>query len=256
MKKISVSQVLNVLMTVAVITINVLANALPINGKNTGEISDRFPIFFVPAGYVFAIWGLIYLGLIAFSIYQALPGNRDAAWLKKITPFYLLGNAANIVWIFLWHFEQFALTWIAMLVILGSLLVITSMLFKDKETSGAGFRWLTKVPFSLYVGWISVATVANLSQVLYFLNWGGWGIAPQVWALVMLIVAALIAVLNLLVRRDYVYVLVFIWAYIGIALAQSTTALVSLPATLLAGALGMLVILNLFGFLKPARKFA
>ncbi|TFG70844.1 MAG: tryptophan-rich sensory protein [Anaerolineales bacterium] len=254
MKKISVGQILNVLVTVAVLTINILANALPINGQNTGEISDRFAIYFVPAGYVFSIWGLIYLGLIAFAIYQALPKNRDTLWLKRITPYYILGNFANIVWIFLWHYNQFPLTLIAMLVILGSLLAITVALMKTSDARGAGVRWFVKAPFSLYVGWISVATVANVTQVLYFLNWGGWGIAPEVWALMMLVVAAVIAGLNLVLRRDNIYVLVFVWAYIGIAVQHNTTALVMLPAALLAGALGLLVVLNLFGFMKPASK--
>ncbi len=254
MKKVSLSQILNVVVTIAVLTINVLANALPINGQNTGEISDRFAIYFVPAGYVFSIWGLIYLGLIAFAIYQALPKNRDTLWLKRITPFYILGNLANIVWIFLWHYNQFPLTLIAMLVILGNLLAITVVLMKSSDARGSGVGWFVKVPFSLYVGWISVATVANVSQVLYFFKWGGWGIAPEIWALIMLVVAAVIAGLNLVLRQDSVYVLVFIWAYIGIAVQHNTTALVMLPAALLAGALGLLVVLKLFGFMKPSAK--
>ena len=253
MKKVSLGQVLNVLMTVAVITINVLANALPINGQNTGEVSDRFSIYFVPAGYVFSIWGLIYLGLIGFAIFQALPKNRHAVWLQRITPYYILGNVANIVWIFLWHYEQFPLTWIAMLSILGSL-ILSIIALANSEESSTGFRWLVKVPFSLYLGWISVATVANIAQVLYFYSWGGWGIAPEIWALVMLVIAAAIAVLNMFVRRDNVYVLVFVWAYIGIAVQHSATAVVMLPAALLAGALGLLVILNLFGFVKTSRR--
>jgi hypothetical protein len=254
MKKGSLNQIANVLMTIAVITVNALANILPINGQNTGEISDRFPIFFVPAGYVFSIWGLIYLGLIAFAIYQALPRNRDAKWLQQITPFYLLGNAANIVWIFLWHYEQFLLTWIAMFVLLGSLLAITMILFRGTDTKRAGVRWLVKVPFSLYVGWISVATIANITQVLYYVNWGGWGIAPEIWAFIMLVIAAVIALLNLLIRQDNVYVMVFVWAYVGIAVKHNATSIVMLPAVLLAGALGLLVILNLFGFLKPVHQ--
>jgi hypothetical protein len=252
-KKLSTTQIINVLITIIVIVFNVLANALPLNGLDTGEISDRFSIYFVPAGYVFSIWGLIYLGLIAFAVYQALPRNRDAAWLKKVTPFYLLGNSGNVVWLFLWHYEHFLITWVAMLTILGSLLVITTILFNQSETSRQ-YRWLVKAPFSLYLGWISVATVANLSQVLYYINWGGWGIAPEVWALIMLVVAAGIALLNLLIRKDKVYVLVFVWAYIGIAVKQSSTTVVMLPAAILAGAMGLLVILHLSGLLKSSTQ--
>jgi hypothetical protein len=251
MKKGAVNQLLNILMTVAVIIFNVLATTLPLNGLDTGEISDRFSIYFVPDGYVFSIWGLIYVGLIAFAIYQALPRNREAEWLRKITPFYLLGNASNIVWLFLWHYEQFLVTWVAMLTILASLLVISTILTRS-DSSKSGFRWFVKAPFSLYVGWISVATVANLSQVLFFINWGGWGIAPEIWAFVMLVVAAAIATLMLLLRRDNIYVLVFVWAYVGIAIKHSATSLVMLPAALLAGTMALLVLLNLFGLFKPA----
>ena len=189
------------------------------------------------------------MGLIAFAVFQALSKNRDAEWLRRITPYYILGNAANIVWIFLWHYEQFLVTWIAMLTILGSLMVITTILFKSHETSAA-FRWFVKIPFSLYIGWISVATVANLSQVLYYINWGGWGIAPELWAFIMLVIAAVIALLNLLIRQDNVYVLVFVWAYVGIAVKHSATSVVMLPAALLAGALGLLVLLYTLGFFK------
>lgn len=255
MKKQNVYQMLNVLMTIAVIIFNVLATSLPLNGLDTGQISDRFDIYFVPAGYVFSIWGLIYTGLIAFTIYQALPRNREAPWLKKITPLYLLGNAANIVWLFLWHYEQFLVTWIAMLVILGSLLGIIVTLFKSRADS-PGFRWFVKAPFSLYAGWISVATVANLTQVLYYINWSGWGITPEVWALIMLVVAAAIAFLNLLIRKDVIYVLVFVWAYAGIAVEHSTTSLVMLPAALLASILGVLAVLTGLGLLKFTSKTA
>ncbi|MDF1512912.1 MAG: tryptophan-rich sensory protein [Anaerolineae bacterium] len=249
MKKGVVNQILNAGMTVAVLIVNALATLLPLNGLDTGQISDRFLIYFVPAGYVFSIWGLIYMGLIAFTVYQALPRNREAEWLKKITPFYLLGNAANIAWLFLWHYEQFLVTWIAMLVILVSLLIIIVMLSSYDDNS-ARFRWFVKVPFSLYVGWISVAAIANVSQVLYFINWGGWSIAPEIWALIMLVVAAAIAIANLWIRQDSVYVLVFVWAYVGIAVKHSATSLVMLPAALLAGAMGLLVILNLLGILE------
>ena len=99
MKKNSLSQIITILVTIITITVNTLANTLPINGQGTGEISDRFDIFFVPAGYVFSIWGLIYLGLIAFTVYQALPNQRDSELLKKIYPAYWVGNLANTAWI-------------------------------------------------------------------------------------------------------------------------------------------------------------
>ncbi len=121
MKKISMYQIITILLTVLKLTANGLANALPLNGQGTGEISDRFDIFFVPAGYVFSIWGLIYLGLIVFSIYQALPQQQENSLIKRISPAYWIGSIANIMWIFLWHYEIFSLTLIAMISILANL---------------------------------------------------------------------------------------------------------------------------------------
>ena len=116
-------QISVILTILATIVVNALANALPINGQNTGQISDRFQVYFVPAGYVFSIWGLIYLGLIAFAIFQALPSQRENPRLRRVGWWIALGGLANIAWIFLWHYEQFPLTVIAMLVLLGTLIL-------------------------------------------------------------------------------------------------------------------------------------
>jgi hypothetical protein len=226
MKKITTNQIFTILVTLITITVNGLANALPLNGQGTGEISDRFDIFFVPAGYVFSIWGLIYLGLVAFTIYQALPGQKDNELLKNIYPAYWIGSLANIIWLFLWHYNIFSLTIVAMLTILASLLYI----YRHLSNASSGFhrneKWLVKFPFSIYLGWISVATIANMSQVLFFFDWGGWGITPAVWAVIMLIVASILGLLMMWRENDAPYVLVLVWAFLGIAVSQAETALV------------------------------
>jgi hypothetical protein len=244
MKTITTRQIVNVVVTVAVIIVNILANALPLNGLDTGEISDRFDIYFVPAGYVFSIWGLIYLGLIAFTIFQALPAQRDSAFLDHIGYLYAFSGAANIVWLFLWHYEVFTLTLLAMLAILGSLTAIYVRLKVGREKVSAQERWLVHVPFSVYLGWISVATVANTTQLLYYLNWGGWGIAPEVWAAVMLVVAAAIALTGNLARGDVAYNLVFVWAYVGIAVKHADTPTVSWTAWILAAVIAVMLIVR------------
>ena len=190
MKKISISQIVTILVTLLTITVNILANALPLNGLDTGEISDRFDIYFVPAGYVFSIWGLIYLGLIAFSIYQVLPSQKDDKLLKKIYPAYWIGSLANVTWLFLWHYEVFSLTLIAMLALLASLLYIYLQISNASSNLDRNQKWFVKLPFSIYLGWISVATIANVTQVLFYFEWGGWGISPAVWAVIMLVVSA------------------------------------------------------------------
>ena len=144
-----IRQIVNVVITIAVIVVNGLANALPLNGQTTGEISDRFDVYFVPAGYVFSIWGLIYLGLIAFTVYQALPSQRDNPHLKRIGYLYALSGVANIVWLFLWHYEQFVWTIVAMLVLLLSLIAIYVRLEIGRTRVPAVEAWLVRVPFSV-----------------------------------------------------------------------------------------------------------
>ena len=244
MKRVSILQWVNLVATVAMISVNVLANALPINGLNTGEISDRFPIFFVPAGYVFSIWGLIYIGLITFAIYQALPAQRENAAVVRIGYLYALSSVANIVWIFLWHYTRFVLTLPAMLVILASLILIFLGLWDRRRELTSADRWAMFGPFSVYLGWISVATVANVTQVLYYLNWGGWGIGPQAWAVVMLVVAAAIGVAMSLRHANVAYVAVFVWAYVGIAVKHWSTPAVGLTAAVLAGLLAVAMVLS------------
>ena len=251
MKKISISQIFTILVTLLTITVNVLANALPLNGLDTGEISDRFDIYFVPAGYVFSIWGLIYLGLLAFTIYQALPSQKDNALLQKIYPAYWIGSLANIVWLFLWHYEVFSLTLAAMLTILASLLYIYVQISKADSNLDRNQKWLVKLPFSIYLGWISVATIANVTQVLFFFNWGGWGIAPEVWAVIMLAVATLLGLLMLWREYDIAYTLVLVWAFIGIANSQAETALVANTAWLVSS---LLVIALIFAFFFKRRS--
>jgi hypothetical protein len=227
MKKINSKQIVTILVTFVTIVVNGLANALPLNGQETGEISDRFDIYFVPAGYVFSIWGMIYLGLIAFSIYQALPAQKDNPLLNKIYPAYWISSLANIVWLFLWHYNVFSVTFIAMLIILASLIYIYLQISKAGSELDRNQKWVVKLPFSIYLGWISVATVANITQVLFYFEWGGWGIAPAVWAVIMLAVATLLGLLMLWRETDVPYTLVLVWAFIGIANSQADTALVA-----------------------------
>jgi hypothetical protein len=243
MKKVSLSQIVTLLATLLTLTVNGLANSLPINGQTTGEISDRFAIFFVPAGYVFSIWGLIYIGLIAFAIYQIQPAVRENALLKQIAPAYWLGSLANAVWILLWHYEYFLFTLVAMLILLASLLAIYIQISKARTTLDRKQRWFVQLPFSIYLGWISVATIANFSQVLFFQGWNAWGISAAIWAAIMIAVAAVLGLLMQLRENDSAYVLVLVWAFIGIAIkhADTNTVAYSAWAAVVVLALGILI---------------
>lgn len=230
MNRDSLRQGIVVLATVALIVVNVLANALPLNGVTTGEISDRFNVYFVPAGYVFSIWFVIYVGLIAFTVFQALPGQRDNPYLRRIGYLYALSCAANVAWLFLWHYQVFALTLVAMLALLLLLTAIYLGLGIGQARVVALEKWLIHVPFSVYLGWITVATIANVTSLLDYLGWSGWGIAPQTWAVIMLVAATAIAAAVSLTRGDVAYVLVIVWAFVGIATKHADTPVVSITA--------------------------
>jgi benzodiazapine receptor len=225
---------INLLAFLITFAVNGLANALPINGVTTGEVSDSFPVYFVPAGYVFAIWGLIYLGLLAFVIYQLLPRQRENRRLERIGGWFALGCLANAAWIFFWHYGIFPVTLILMLILLVSLLVIYLRLNIGREQVSRAEKWLVDVPFSIYLGWITVATVANVTDVLYDLGWNGAPLSPPIWAVIMLAVATVLAVAMSLTRRDIAYVLVIVWAFVGIAVKQAATPLVAWSAWVLA----------------------
>jgi len=234
MKKGVLRQVVVLLATLATIAVNALANILPFNGQTTGEISDRFPVFFVPAGYVFSIWGPIYLGLLAFATYQALPARRDDERLGAIAPWYVLGCVANAVWIVLWHYEYLTLTVPVMFVLLVSLIAIYLRLGIGRRRITLAQQLAVHLPFSIYLGWITVATVANVTDWLFSLRWSGWGISGPTWAVVMLFVAAAITYAVNLTRADVGYVLVIVWAFVGIGVKQASVPSVALAARSLA----------------------
>ena len=212
------------------IVVNALASALPINGQTTGEISDRFEVFFVPAGYVFSIWGLIYLGIIAYAVYQLLPAQASNPDLRKIGYLFVLSSVANIAWILLWHYELFPLTVVAMLALLGLLIAIYQALDIGRTQVSSAMKWLVHVPFSIYLGWITVATIANITSLLYFWDWNGWGIDPEVWTLIMLAAGTIIGAAISMTRGDVAYALVLGWAFTGIAVKHSETTSVATAA--------------------------
>jgi hypothetical protein len=237
-------QIVVILGTLAVIAVNALASALPLNGQTTGEISDQFDVYFVPAGYVFAIWGLIYLALLAYSVYQALPGQRDNPRLRRIGYLYVLSCVANIAWIFLWHWEYFEFTLIAMVALLLLLIAIYLQLGTGRNRVPGAETWLVRVPFSIYLGWITVATVANVTSVLEDIGWGGWGLSPVAWAVIMLVVAAVVASLVSITRGDVAYIAVILWAFTGIAVKHSATSAVAITAWVTAGLVALTLLIG------------
>ena len=246
MNKDKLRQIVNVLALILTLSVNGLANALPLNGHTTGEISDMFKVYFVPAGYVFSIWGVIYLFLIGFAIYQALPGQRENPRLRRSGYLFALSCLANSAWIFLWHYLLFPWTLLIMAALLGLLIAIYLRLGIGKIRVAPAEAWLVHVPFSLYLGWISVAAISNTTVLLAYLGWNGWGIPVNVWAIIMLAAATVIASLVSLMRGDVAYALVIVWACAGIAIQQSGTPAVSIAAWFACGFAALMLVVGRF----------
>jgi hypothetical protein len=239
-----------IVITLVTISVNGLANALPLNGIETGDISDKYATLFTPAGYVFAIWGVIYLGLLAYMVYQALPSQRTNPRLRAIGWWYVVGNLANTIWIFAWHWEQFLPSVGLIVVLLASLIMAYLRLAPARQVPGLVARgewWTTHLPFSIYLGWVSVATVANTAVYLTAIGFSGGflGLAPAVWTVILLLVATGLGLYFLRRWGDIAYVGVLVWAFIGIAVNQSDTTLVAWSAGGLAVLLAALAVATL-----------
>jgi hypothetical protein len=209
-------QITVIVTILATITINILANALPINGLNTGQVSDSFHVYFVPAGYVFSIWGIIYVGLIAYAIYQALPAHKENPRLQATGWWVVLGGLANSTWIFLWHYQQFVATLGAMFILLATLIAVYLRLGIGQTRVSSGETWAVRIPFGIYLGWITVATIANVSDVLDFVRWNRFGFSEATWMVIMLGAVVVIGGLMNFLRRDVAYAAVLLWALAGI----------------------------------------
>ena len=241
---------INILTFIVTLVVNFLATSLPLNDLTTKEISDSFNIYFVPAGYVFSIWGLIYLGLIAFIVFQSLPKNRENEHVSRIGIWFAVSNLANALWLVSFHYQQFALALGFMLVLLVSLIAIFLRLDIGRTKVTASENWLVNVPFSLYLGWITVATIANATQLLYFLKWDGFGISPEIWLVIMLAAAVSISAFMSLMRRNIPFALVLVWAFTGIAAKFPNMPLVNITSWAAAGAVILILVFALLS--KPS----
>lgn len=239
-------QAINVIAYLVTVTVNTMAVVLPLNGLTTAQISDRFPVLVTPDDYVFSIWSVIYLLLALFTLYQALPGKRHDDQLRSIGYLPAVAGILNTIWIFVWHFELFALTVPVMLGLLATLIVIHVRLRSARREGGVA-RWLVGLPFSVYLGWITVATIANVSQMLYWAGYRGDPLGEPLWAVIILAAGVVLAALMLWREADWAYALVIVWAYAGIAVGQSNTIAV---VAALAGAIGV-VLMIVYVLIRP-----
>jgi len=241
-----------------VIAVNALANILPINGYNTGQISAFYPNTFVPAGFTFSIWGVIYLLLLSYTIgytYYTLKQKRYPkafALIERINFYFLLTCLFNMAWILAWHYLQIELSVVIMLLFLITLIQLflkTSTMVHDLTLAQ---KFILQTPFIVYLGWISVATIANITALLVAYKWTAFSIAPVYWSAAMILIAILLAVLILKKFKTVSFALVVAWALWGIYNAQGPA--VPILARLTAVGIGVLISAVLFRFIQQLRE--
>jgi benzodiazapine receptor len=220
----------NIAAFIVTLIINGLAGTTLIGGRTTADVSNQNPTLITPAGYIFAIWGIIYALLAVFLIFQALPSQKTKPFQTQISGLFILTSLFNIIWLFLWQNLLLPLSNIVIFAFLASLIAIYLRLNIGKTNVSFREKLCVHVPFSVYLGWATIATIANIAVTLVSLGWDGFGIPLETWAILVLAVALIIDLAVIVTRRDIAYSLVFVWALAGIAANQSAHATIVLTA--------------------------
>lgn len=231
-----IRKVLNVVAVFSAFGVNVLANVRPINGLTLGEISNNLfqEVLITPANYAFVIWGVIYLGLFSLAIYQTLPQQQEKPiFCRQISYWLVVASTAQIIWVFLFQLRLFTSSFLAMLLILLPLIRIYSELDIGKRRVSKRERWFVHLPLSIYLAWISVATIVNGAVSLTHIGWKGWGVSPELWTVIMMGVGGAIALVISFSRGDLAFAGVLIWALIAIAVRHWDTPIIAITGVVL-----------------------
>ena len=239
----------NIVFFVLTVIMNSLAGSTKIiGGRNTADVSNANSTLITPAGYVFAIWGVIYILLGIFVVYQALPSQKGKEYLNKISWLFILSSIVNIAWLFVWQYEYLSLSVLLIFALLVTLIAIYVRLGIGKSNAILREKLAVHLPFSVYLGWITVASIADVAATLVSYNWNGFGISPSTWAILVVAVALLITMLMLATRKDVAYALVIIWALVGIGVNhngnQTVVTLTEVASALVAIALVATVLVS------------
>jgi hypothetical protein len=252
-----VRQVAVVVSYALTLLVNALATTGVLGGLTTREIATQYPIYFLPANFTFSIWGVIYLALGAYTVFQALPSQREQPRQRAVGWLIALTGVFNSLWLVTFQNTLFWASMLAMLALLATLLVIYIGLDIGIAPVSLTTFLLVTLPISLYLGWITVATIANASYVLYDAGWNGWGIPAATWAVIMLLVATALTAYVGAIRGDIVYLVVVIWAFYGIWVRQAgveQVAFVAGTAALALAAAGLIsIVVNRDRWLGGAR---
>lgn len=216
----------NLIAFIGTLVVNTLSNSLPLNGKTPGQLSDLYPNLFVPAGLTFSIWGTIYTWLLVFVIWQTT-ALFSAKHLEKIAPIinklswlFVVTCVVNVAWLFAWHWQYLLISVSVMLTLLLSLIRLNIQVGTGFSKINATEKWLIHAPFGIYLGWISVATIANITATLVGNQWNGWGISEGNWGIIMVSIGFLVAFGMVFFKNNVFYGLAVIWALYGITLKR------------------------------------
>ena len=243
-------QILNGIAFGSTIFVNYLSNTGILDGKTIGNVSDNIKSLFTPAGYAFSIWGLIYLLLFGFAIYQGkslFKKRKEDSFVEKIGIWFIISCIANCLWIFSWIYGYTGLSCVFIFLLLIALLkIVVNLNINLNKVSTSKFTFL-HLPFIIYSGWVTVASVANVSSYLVKIDWNGFGISDEIWTIIMILIAVIINALMLFKKNMSAFALVGAWALIAIGVANQTKEnTVGFIAFLAAGFLFILVAIQLF----------
>lgn len=242
----------------AMIAANALANILPINQLNTGQISAFYPNLFVPAGFTFSIWGIIYLLLINYTIsftYFTILSDKFLkvnTYISSVNKWFLATCFLNASWILAWHYLWIWASVLIMLLFLSVLIYLFILGKKHQSLLNKTQSFLLYTPFIVYLGWISVATIANITALLVKTEWNGLGISPEIWSLIMMVTATILAIYFIFVEKTVSYSLVIMWALWGIRAARAVEHPFLSQAAL--GCLLLILIVLVSGFIKKEKS--
>lgn len=220
----------NIAAFIITLAINGLASTTFLNGRTTAQVSDLYSNPITPAGYVFAIWGIIYALLFVFVIYQALPKQKNKPFQKQISALFILSSVFNVAWIFLWQYDYITVSVVMILSLLATLIAIYIRLGIGKSNAPLTEKLCVYLPFSVYLGWITIASIADVAAALVSVRWDGFGLSAQTWAIVAMSIALIATLAVIFARRDIAYSLVIDWAIAGIAVKQSNDQNIVLTA--------------------------
>ena len=220
--------IVNLFAFMVVIVVNALATTIPLGGMSTGQLSDLYPNLFVPAGLTFSIWGIIYILLAIYVVYSIVFSSRRSepgnTFMEKSAVLFLITCIANAGWIFSWQYRVLPLSLVCMVVLLLSLIAMYVRLNVGRSGAASSEKYLVHLPVSFYLGWISIATIANVTALLVYYKWQRFGLGEQFWAIVMIAIGIVLGLLFLFYRRDIFYTLVVDWAVLGILLKRTAAA--------------------------------